>query len=367
MAVVIFIIVLSVIVLFHELGHFLTAKKFGVKVEEFGIGYPPKIFGIKKNDTTYSINWIPVGGFVKLKGENGSEDEENDSFASKSILRRITILSAGVIMNVVLAMIALGIGFGIGLPTVIDENVPYDSIRDKKIQIISVSDDSPAKSADLKLGDVILKIDDQTMETSEDVQEYNKDRIGQTINLTISRYSEEKVIPITLEDVDDSGAGKMGIGLVETALVSYPWYESIWLGMKSAIDMLVLIIVAFYTMIRDLIIGQPIAAEVSGPVGIAVLSGQMAKLGMAYLLNFVAILSLNLAIINFLPIPALDGGRVVFLVIEKIRRKKINQRVEAMIHNVSFMIIMVLLVVVTFKDVSKFSDSIVKFFKSVMG
>ncbi|MDP3965104.1 MAG: RIP metalloprotease RseP [bacterium] len=363
--VVLFIVVLGVIVLVHELGHFTAARRFGMKVEEFGLGFPPRIGGIRRKGTLYSLNWIPVGGFVKIKGEDGSQTSENDSFASRPIWQRGIVLAAGVIMNIVLAFVLLTVGFSIGLPTVVDESLPAESIRELKVQILGVEPGTPAAEADLQLGDEIVAIDGEEVTSVAQVQDLNSDRVNEEVSLTISRFGDEIEKNITLADLDGSGNGKMGVSLAETGVVSYPWYQSIWLGFKSTFNLLWAIILAFYTIIKGLFVGQPIPADLSGPVGIAVMTGQVAQLGFVYLMQFTAVLSLNLAILNFIPFPALDGGRFLFLVIEKIKGSKINQRTEALIHNIGFAVLMILVLLVTFRDIGKFSDSITGFFKGL--
>ncbi|MDD5567556.1 MAG: site-2 protease family protein [Patescibacteria group bacterium] len=362
---IIFILVLGVIVIFHEIGHFFAARRLGIKVEEFGIGFPPKIVGFKKKGTIYSINWIPIGGFVKIKGEDGGHSADKDSFISKSIAKRATVLSAGVIMNVVLAIILLSIGFGIGLPTLIDENIKNSNVRDQKVQIIDIEKGTPASETDLAVNDQIVKIDETTINSIEDVRSYNTDKIGQTVRVTVNRINKEMEFTVAVKDLDSTGAGKLGVNLVQVGIVSYPWYDAIWRGFLTTFQLLWAIILAFVSLIKGLFVGQPIGDSLTGPIGIAVLTGQVAQLGFIYLLQFTALLSLNLAIINFAPFPALDGGRVLFLLIEKARKKRIPQKTEALIHNLGFTLLMLLIIFITFRDVRKFSGAITGFFKNI--
>ena len=362
-----FVVILGLIVFVHELGHFLAARRMGAAVEEFGFGLPPKIIGIKKKDTLYSLNWIPVGGFVKIKGEDGADPNDQKSFASKKVWQRIFMLSAGVTMNVVLAMVLFSIGFGVGLPSTLGDNMGTAKIRDQKVQIIEVAKNTPAEKAGLVSGDQIVKIDNVTITTVDQVQNYNRDKVGSAETLTYKHLNKEKAVTITLENRDATGEGKMGATLVETGIISYPWYDAIWRGVKTTFEIIWVILVAFYQLIRNWLTGQPTGADVSGPIGIAVLTGQVAQLGFAYLIQFTALLSLNLAIINFIPFPALDGGRVLFVVIEKIRGKQINRRVEAMIHNVGFTVLMLLIVLITLRDLNRFKDNIFGFIKNIFG
>ena len=431
-AIITLAIVLGLVIFVHELGHFVSAKRLGVKVDEFGFGFPPRLFGFQrfsgqkleklaekekieptlsddiangteviketisdkiqgkdqvrimkkwhfflgnrspresenlKGGTVYSINWLPLGGFVKIKGEQGDKKEEKDSFTHKKIWQRSLILSSGVLMNVVLAAVLLSIGFYIGLPSVVSEDIEITKVRELKIQVVSLSSGSPAETAGIKVGDVIRSINDQQFTTAEEVQEYNKERLGQTVQVTIQRGQETMAKEITLSEVDESGVGKMGVGLVQTGLVSYPWYQAIWEGAKAAFYLTWQILAAFYELIKNLIVAQTVPADIAGPIGIAVLTSQVSQMGLIYLLQFTALLSINLAILNFIPFPALDGGRVLFLLVEKIRGKALNQKIESTIHTVGFFILIALIIVVSVKDVSRFKESIFGFFKNII-
>ena len=370
-----FLVVLSVLVFAHELGHFWTARKFGAKVEEFGFGLPPRIFGIRKIDgkwqyvrgqaeieetspIVYSLNWIPVGGFVKIKGENGSDEQDQDSFAAKPIWQRAIMLAAGVVMNVILCIVLLSIGFGLGLPAVLDEEIDNGGkiISNQTLQVLEVLPDLPAQDKGLQIGDTILEVDGQPFVAIGAVKEYFQNKAGQEVTLKLRRHGEE--IEETLTVVEYQEVVGIGVALVETAIVKYPWYSAIWQGIKTTYLLTITITVALYNIIKNLIIGAPVGVEVAGPVGIAVLTGQMTKMGFIYLLQFTALLSLNLAIINILPFPALDGGRLLFLAIEKIRGKAIKPQWENLANNVGFILLMLLVLFFTIKDVSKYGQGI---------
>jgi len=379
-----FIIILGLMVLVHELGHFITAKRAGVKVEEFGFCLPPRVIGIYKDKnnkwkvagpktketptTIYSLNWIPLGGFVKIKGEQGEGAGEEDSFITKGPGRRAWILSSGVLMNVVLAMVLLAIGFYIGLPQLVDDQDLYGAeISDEKIQIVEVIDRLPAQKEGAQMGDTLVSIDGQKFNEIENIQNYVDEKIGQEIIIVLSRGQEEITKTMVPELNPETGRAGLGVGLVKIAMVSYPWYLAIWQGIITTIVLFKVIIIAFYELFRNLIISKEVVVDVAGPVGIAVLTGQVARLGFVYILQFAALLSLNLAIINFAPFPALDGGRVLFILIEKIRGKAVDQRVENFAHNLGFVLLMLLIVVITFRDVSKVSTKFVGFLDYIKG
>lgn len=357
-----FLIVLSILIFVHEFGHFWSARKLGVKVEEFGLGFAPRIFGFYKSqdgkwktvrgnaevsdaaDTIYSLNWLPLGGFCKIKGENGEGEEDHDSFVSKPVWRRIIIISAGVVMNVVLAAVLFSIGFMIGSPQGYGESDSRAIISDPKIEIIEVVKDSPADSAGLVAGDFILEVDGQNFIDEKDLRAYVNPRAGQELTYKIEREKEileEKIIP-----ADHAGKGEIGVAIVNIGLVRYPWYLAIWKGFLTAIFMVWAIIIALLNIIKNLFSGNGAGADVAGPIVIAKTTGQYARMGISYLIQFTGLLSVNLAVINFLPIPALDGGRIIFLLIEKVKGSPIRRDIEAAIHGIGFFLLIALMILV---------------------
>lgn len=359
LTIIVFVLILGLLVFVHELGHFVAARKNGVKVEEFGFGFPPRIFGIKKGETIYSINWIPLGGFVKIKGEDGENKEDEDSFSHKKIWRRAVILTAGVFMNFVLAAVLLSIGFMVGLPQVINGENGYAKVRDARVQVVQILEGTPAAEADVLVGDTILEIDGRKVEDVEEMQNYLAGKIDAPVKFLLERDSQKIDKEMSPTFLIETGRGGIGVGLLKTGIVSYPWYLSLWKGAESAVLFTGEVAVAFYELIKNLIVTQKVSVDLSGPVGIAVLTGQVARMGIIYLLQFTALLSINLAVINFLPFPALDGGRLLFLLIEKIRRKPISQKIENLVHNIGFGLLMLLVLLVTYRDVIKFSDKFV--------
>jgi regulator of sigma E protease len=362
------IIVLSIVILVHEIGHFFSARKLGVAVEELGFGLPPRIFGIKKGRTIYSINWIPFGGFVKLKGEDGGKKEETDSFSSKKVWQRATIMSSGVFMNYFLTFILLSTGFFVGIPSIIENSDNNQHIKEQKIQVVEVQENSPAYQAGIKVGDTIISADSQRFTKVEELQKYNSDKLDTPVMYEIKRLNETFTLEISPKIINDNNEAKLGVGLVETGLVSYPWYLSVWMGLKTTIFLTWEIIKAFFDIIKNLIISQKVPADIAGPIGIAVITGQMVKLGFIYILQFTAFLSTTLAVINFAPIPALDGGRILFIIIEKIRGRAVNQRVESIIHTAGFYFLLLLIFFVSIRDFKRFEvgTRLIDFFKKLI-
>jgi len=357
LAIVVFILVLGLLIFVHEFGHFVLAKRAGIKVEEFGFGFPPRIFGIRKGETLYSLNLFPLGGFVRIYGEvrkDGKDPLRKRAFYSQSALTRAGILVAGVTMNIILAALLLGLGHFIGLPALIDDS-QTSNLDNVKVQILQVAFDSPAEQAKLKTGDTIseLRYEDESISISTvgQVQSFINLHKGDEITLIAQRGDqmiEKQIVP--REDHPDQ-EGPLGISLARTAIVSYPWYEAIVRGFISTFVLTWAILAAFGGILWQLITSGHLAVEIAGPVGIFDLTNQVAQLGFIYVLQFTAILSINLAILNILPIPALDGGRLLFLAIEKIKGSPISLKIEKFAHIVGFAFLILLMIAITWRDI----------------
>lgn len=382
----VFVVTLGVLVLVHELGHFFTAKKMGVRVEEFGFGLPPRMLGIYRDpetkkwkrvgmrrmnapQTIYSLNWVPLGGFVKIKGEQGERGEDKDSFAHKSIGKRVLILSAGVMMNVVLTIFLFTLGYMIGMPRDIDDaqNLKFAKIKKQEIVISGVLKNSPADLAGIRAGDAVMAVDDNKFSAISDIQNYIREHAGEKIALTFSRAGMIKNTLVQPKIIEGTDRPVLGVDLSTIATVSYPWYRALPEGIKTTFSFAREILLAFWNLLKNIIISQKISVELSGPVGIAVMTGEVTKLGFIYILQFAALLSLNLAIINFMPFPALDGGRVLFLLIEKIRGKPINVKIESLIHSIGLYVLLALVVLITYKDIIRFSDRLGVLWNTILG
>ena len=375
--IIIFILILGLLIFVHELGHFIMAKRAGIRVEEFGFGFPPRILGKKIGETTYSLNLLPIGGFVKIYGEEGEGRDDAYSFASKSIGRRAIIISAGVAMNLVLAAMLLSLGHWVGLPSIIDDEV-IGNLNNPRVQIIQIASSSPAEEAGMKIGDtiksVILRAEPEESRGKSDkstgsftdvhddvvivskvkeVQNFIERHKGQEIVLVIQRGGE--VLEKTLKPRENppAGEGPLGVVLARTAIVSSPWYQAVIKGISSTINLIFAMITSLFGLLWNLVMTGRLAVEIAGPVGIFMLTGQAAKLGLIYLLQFTALLSINLAIINILPFPALDGGRLLFLVIEKIKGSPVSQKIEKIVHTAGFILLILLMLAVTWRDVVK--------------
>ncbi|MFC1644763.1 RIP metalloprotease RseP [Patescibacteria group bacterium] len=382
LTVLVFVLVLGVLVFVHELGHFIVAIRNGIKSDEFGFGFPPRLVGFWKNEETgkyevvwggreikskntiYSINLIPLGGFVKIKGQDGDDVESKDSFSSKPAWARIKVLGAGVTMNFILGWILLSIVFFVGAPEAIDEN---ELVSESKIQISGVISETPADEMGIEVGDELMagcnvEIKDcEVFSSVTSVQEFIGRNKGEKITVKIKRGDLVENVSGVPRIEYPADQGSLGISMVRTSVKSYSWHESIWRGFVAVLNMMVMIVVSLFAFLKNIIIGSGPSMEVSGPVGIAIMTKQVVNLGIIHLLQFTAILSVNLGIINILPIPALDGGRILFILIEKIKGSPISEKFEHTSHAIGFFLLIGLMVVVTFKDFIKF-DIIGKIF-----
>jgi len=350
--IIIFLIVLSVLVLVHELGHFAVAKWSGMKVEEFGFGFPPRLFAIKKGETEYSVNAIPLGGFVKIFGENGEDRLMPGAFASKPIWKRFLVLIAGVTMNILLAWVLLSAGFMAGLPSQLDnQDFKGAEISDANTQIMFVLPESPAEKAGLKIGDNILSVEGTSVVDATKAKELiGLAKIDQEITIVVDRSGAQREIKVAPQEIEE-GVIAIGTQISTVGTVKYPPHLALIHGAESTALITRDTAKGFIGLISKVFHGGGMPAEVSGPVGIATLTGEVAQMGIVYLIYFMAILSINLAILNVLPFPALDGGRIVFLAYELFTKRPASAKVEGIVHGLGFLLLMLLVIVVTYKDI----------------
>ncbi len=356
----IFIIVLGILVFVHEFGHFIMAKRAGMKVEEFGFGFPPRLFGLKKGETTYSINWIPFGGFVKIFGEDGEGYEIKDprSFASAKSGTKALVIVAGVLMNLFFAILLLSIGNAVGLRVGLTDDSMVKTAKDIKVQIVQISANSPAEKANLKVLDEVVgfKLDNKitSVYTVSDVQGFVNKNLGRDLIVLLrdgNNIIEKKIVP---RSNPPPGEGALGISLAATGIVRYSILSAIKHGFTDAFNVLVYTFVGYETIIKNIFqTGHP-GVELSGPIGIAVITGKAARLGFTYLMQFTALISINLAVLNIIPFPALDGGRLLFVIIEKIKRRPVSRKVENIVNSIGFALLIMLMIYVTTKDIIKF-------------
>ncbi|MBP7966929.1 site-2 protease family protein [Candidatus Woesebacteria bacterium] len=349
-----FFIILVILVLIHEFGHFIAAKKSGVYVEEFGFGFPPRLIGKKIGETLYSFNLLPLGGFVRLFGEEYHEEGKKKeteipshrAFINKKPWQKAIIIGAGVVMNFILGWALISYLFTVGTP------VPAG------ISIEQVQKGSPAATAGLKKGDKLEKIkvngSEIMLKTTPDLVNAAKKYGDQEVDLYISRGGATNAIKITPRSKPPEGQGSLGIvinQLVETK--KYPWYTAPFYGLIEAATMTKTILVELLKIPLQFFTAQKTNVEFSGPVGIAKIVGEARKYGINALLEITALLSLNLAVVNILPFPALDGGRMIFVFYEWITRKKPNQDLEKYLNLAGIIILLSLSALITIWDIQK--------------
>jgi len=351
----IIIAVISIITLvsLHELGHFLVAKKFGVKVEEFGIGYPPRIIGKRIGETFYSLNLLPFGAFVKMPGEIG-ESKDPRSFSAQSVGRRILIALGGVVTFWIMAAFLFSIVFSLGAPTVVEDET-VTNITDPKVQITSVDSNSPADLVGIKAGDIIKEMSFgeqvEVPSTIKEVQDFTNNHLGKEIFLTVERKGELITLSLIPRITPPTGQGPMGVGLVRTAIKKYPWYLAPGQGIITTINLTVGIIQGYGQAIVNVIQGIPSGVQMAGPVRVFQMLSYAQQMGLNHFIGFLGMISIYLAIFNILPIPALDGGKIAFLVLEGIRKKPIPKRIEYNITAGFFILLLILMVWVTINDI----------------
>ncbi|MCL4382976.1 MAG: RIP metalloprotease [Patescibacteria group bacterium] len=368
---IVFLAVLSLLVLVHELGHFLMAKKLGIKIEEFGFGLPPRIFGVKRGETVYSINWLPIGGFVKLYGEDeaGTHNPEllaskqNKAFFAKSKKARALVLVSGVTMNFLLAILVISYIFTQGVL------IPTD-----KVYVKEISAGSPAEVAGLKINDRIFLVNDEKITAISQFQELTKKNLGREISIEVTRSvdnpcplnpkvlggypgikiscrGENPVFSLTPRVSPPQGEGPLGVAISNLEEKKYPLWQAPFLGTQEAVRLSGMMFFELGKILFNLITFKPVTAEVAGPLGIAQATGEAVKFGWMAVLQLVGLLSLNLAVINILPFPALDGGRLLFIALEALTKKRVNPKWEMWAHQTGMAILLGLVALVTINDV----------------
>jgi len=344
-----FLFVLSVLVLVHEFGHFLVAKKAGIKVEEFGLGYPPRLFGKKFKGTIYSLNWLPFGGFVRLYGEQADKKiKSQDAFCQKSKSIRSLVLLTGVFFNFLLAIVVFTVVYSfIGIPTKTDQ-----------VMIVGIIPGSPAEQAGLKEGHVIKEFNYQPLKESNQLIALTSENLGQEVTLKIQAEEELSEVSLVPREQTSQDEGPLGVIISDVEMKKYPlWqmpFRGIIEGTKEALSWLVLIVKALAIMLFNLFTKGDVPKDVAGPLGIFQITGMVAQTGFLNILQFIGILSVNLAVINLLPLPALDGGRLLYIfVYEGLFRRKSNPAIEGIVNTIGIAFLFCLIILITFNDIKR--------------
>ncbi len=357
MQILIFLLILSVLVLIHELGHFAAARIFGINVEEFGIGLPPrarKLFS--QGGTIFSLNWLPIGGFVRLKGEDVEEElAGNDVFYKKKLWQKMTVVLAGVVMNFLLGVAIFGAIYSyLGIPTKVD-----------RVRITEIVPGSPADEAKIKPETYVFRFVGPSgagvdVKDTKSLVELINENKGKKITLLVSgekNPQEYQSVMLVARENPPAGQGALGVVLSDVELVKYPWWQMPFRGAKIGLSEAIAwgkeIAQGLGGLVVRILSGKGIGSDVAGPIGIYQVSGQVTKFGLLATLQFVAVLSINLAILNIMPFPALDGGRGVFMLLEGLLHKDVRRKVEAKINMVGMAALIGLMVLITMRDIYK--------------
>ena len=375
---IVFIIILSLLILIHELGHYVAARRNGVLVEEFGLGIPPRIWGKKIGETIYSINALPFGGFVRLYGEDAYETEVTKdnkvmshprSYMTKKPWQRASILVAGVFMNLVLAVISYYILFSftgfktLNLPVFFDYKFKYGEVTSTNTVVSAFSEGSPAFEAGIEVGEALIEIDGMAVGNVEEIRDAVKDKPNQGVTILLKDMKQNTQDVFRSVEfnttANDEGRGLLGVLITESATIHYP--NKITAPFAHSYNMLSYTgstFGEFISLAFEVKSIEPVSAGVSGPVGIYSVVNSIISYGgidaVLGLIDFIALLSLSLALINIMPFPALDGGRLIFVLIEGIFRKPVNYKVEAAVHKWGMIFFLGILVLVTVKDIRQF-------------
>jgi len=382
--IIIFLLVLTLLIFVHELGHFLASKLFGIRVDEFAIGFPPRLFHFMLGKTRFALNIIPLGGYVKIHGENPEDEMAPDSILAKPKWQQIVVLIAGVTFNIILAYILLVATLSIGTKVSVD-TFPGEIVTNPKLIITMVAPGSPADLSGVKPGDEILSISngkDLFASTSLSVLNVQKtiSTAATTVSLTVKRTTDKVVVPATSTSTFQVGTAEgtstvtstivegrafkitpvagivpgkkaAGISMDMIGEAKIGFFKSLYYAGIQTYNLLENITIGLGSFIGSIFVGKASLNEVAGPVGIASVVGNSARSGIADLLMIIAVISANLAVINMVPFPALDGGRVVVVIIEAIIRRPINSKIIGWVNGIGFILLIGLMIVVTFKDV----------------
>ena len=361
MTIIIFIIILAVLILVHEFGHFLAAKKSGVRVDEFGLGFPPKIWSKQKGETLYTLNAIPFGGFVKIFGEDPHneeirEEEKPRSFYYKPKWIQAIILIAGIFFNLIFAYLLISIGFIFGMPTPIGYSA-FGEVKNEQVLVTSVLSGSPASNAGIKIGDVLtsVKVGEKPILdlTPENISKSITQSTKGDVTIEYKRGGEVKEAVITPSEEIIKGSRAIGVAMDMMGTLKLPVHLAFLEGFHTTYILIKGTAQGLTSFIWKAITFRSDLSQVTGPVGIASVVGEASRVGFVNLMSLVALISINLALINLVPFPALDGGRLLFVLIESITRRPIKPVVAQWANAIGFVLLLVLMFVVTAHDIIK--------------
>lgn len=324
---------LSCLVFVHELGHFLAAKRAGIRVEEFGLGYPPRLLGVNWRETIYSVNLIPFGGFVKI---------DEVSLGKKPKRVRTPVLLAGILMNFLLGVFAFSLIYSfLGIPK-----------KQGFVEIMAVTEGSPAEKGGIQPGDTIKKI-----KTNQEFVKMINQNLDKEVELELEREGKSLAVVVVPREESPEGEGPLGVVISDSKIVQPLFWQrpilALWWGTKEAVGWAGIIFFGVARMLYDLGFKGIVPKDITGPVGIVQIATSVARAGVFAFLQFIGALSVNLAVLNFLPIPALDGGHLLFLGMEVVTGKKPRPKFERWVHAVGMIILLLLMMMITFRDIQR--------------
>ncbi len=353
----VFFLILTVVVIVHEMGHLLAAKLFGIRVEEFGFGLPPRLLRLfRKGETEYTVNWLPIGGFVRLYGENGEVEldvPDQRAFWAKPVWQRAVVLLAGVTMNFLLGAVLFAVVYSI---------IGQVPIRIHGVKVVEVVALSPAAKAKVPLDSIISKLTVENkiydVVSRDQFSGLTRDNQGKEVVLTVEKDNKTQDIKVKLRSLVKSDEGALGVVITDTELKSFPAWQMPFRGMKAgweeAVDWGRMVLEGMKKLVVSIFGGKSVAEEVTGPVGIFKITSEASKAGILPVIRLIAILSVNLAIFNVLPLPALDGGRLVFLGIELVRGRRVKDQLEQFVNSAGMIALLGIMVLITIKDLDHF-------------
>lgn len=364
MSFILFLIILAVLIFVHELGHFLIAKLFKIRVDEFALGFPPTLFKKRYGETVYKLNIIPFGGYVSIFGENPDDESISGPDAHRSMVnmnraKQAAVLVAGVTFNIIFAWILISITLVLGISPTASFSSQTNAQTEGKVIVTSVLENSPAAYAGFKVGDLIVKATDSDQEISGStltvvsVQALIAEKDLDPITFEVIRGVETKDIKVVPSTGIIADKPAIGISMDSGELVKVPWYTAPYDGLITTYRATIMTASGLGQFFLSSVQGTADFKQVSGPVGIVGMVGNASASGLAYVLFFTAIISINLAIINILPFPALDGGRLLFVAIESVIRKNISPRIMNTFNAVGFALLILLMIIVTYHDIAK--------------
>jgi len=359
-SIILFLIILVVLIVSHEFGHFIVAKWAKIRVDEFAVGFPPRLWSLKRGETEYSVNALPFGGYVKIFGENPDDEsisglDKERSFVNQPKWVQAGVISAGVIFNLLLAWVLLSVGFMAGFPTALGGSGYEAYAKDTALTVISVMPNTPASLAGIKSGDKIKSISAGGSNffptTAEEASSFIASHENENIFVSYNRRGAEGSLAMTPREGIVPGKKALGISMDMVGIIKLPPHKAVWEGAKNTYFLTYATVGGLFDLIKNALMGQGSLSAITGPVGIVKMVGDASSLGFVYLLGFTAIISINLAVVNLIPIPALDGGRLLFVIIEAIKRTPIKPSVANVVNTVGFAFLIILMIVVTYHDI----------------